>query len=103
MTRSGPVQFAIGLSESRSTSTVYLSMSNGIRTNQWRIEPDRFASLKLLMPPLNEQLAIVAHISTETAKLDALRAATQRTIDLLKERRAALIAAAVTGRLPIAA
>ena len=35
----------------------------------------------------------------EWAKLDALRAAAERTIGLLKERRAALIAAAVTGRL----
>ena len=53
------------------------------------------------VPPLTEQRGIVAHIATETAKLDALRSATDRTIALLKERRAALIAAAVTGRLPI--
>jgi type I restriction enzyme S subunit len=33
--------------------------------------------------------------------LDALRSATERTIALLKERRAALIAAVVTGRLHI--
>ena len=45
--------------------------------------------------------AIVAHITVETAKLDALRAATERTIALLKERRAALIAAAVTGKLDV--
>jgi type I restriction enzyme S subunit len=44
----------------------------------------------------------LAHIERETAKLDALRAATERTVALLKERRAALIAAAVTGQLPIA-
>jgi type I restriction enzyme S subunit len=82
-------------------TTVYLSMSNGIRTNQWRIEPDRFASLKLFMPPLDEQRAIVAYISAETAKLDALRATAERTIDLLKERRAALIASAITGKLNV--
>ncbi len=52
-------------------------------------------------PPLSEQRAIVAHIATETAKLDALCSATERTIALLKERRTALIAAAVTGRLHI--
>ena len=50
---------------------------------------------------VDEQRAIVAHITAETAKLDALRSATERTIALLKERRAALIAAAVTGRLHI--
>ncbi|MBL9219695.1 MAG: hypothetical protein JNG82_14500 [Opitutaceae bacterium] len=83
-------------------TTVYLSMSNGIRLNQWRIEPDRFATLKLFLPPLPEQRAIVAHIAAETAKLDALRAAAERSIALLRERRAALIAAAVTGKLALA-
>lgn len=52
-------------------------------------------------PPPEEQEAIVAHISAATAKLDALRAATERTISLLRERRAALIAAAVTGKLKV--
>lgn len=78
-------------------TTVYLSMSNGIRVNQWRIEPDRFISLPIFLPPLAEQRAIVAHIEQETAKLDALKQAAERTIGLLKERRAGLVAAAVTG------
>ena len=33
--------------------------------------------------------------------LEALRAATERTVALLKERRAALIAAAVTGQIDV--
>lgn len=49
------------------------------------------------VPPAEEQRAIVAHIAAETAKLDDLRAATERTLALLRERRAALITAAVTG------
>jgi type I restriction enzyme, S subunit len=40
------------------------------------------------VPPLTEQRAIVAHITAETAKLDALHAATERTIAILRERRA---------------
>lgn len=80
-------------------TTVYLSMSNGIRTSQWRLEPDRFLGLGVLLPPLDEQRAIVAHIESETTKLEALRAANDRTIALLRERRAALIAAAVTGKI----
>ncbi|MBI3319370.1 MAG: hypothetical protein HYZ89_02120 [Candidatus Omnitrophica bacterium] len=62
---------------------------------------DDVGALWLPIPPKPEQRAIVAHIAVETAKLDALRAATERTIALLKERRAALIAAAVTGRLDV--
>jgi type I restriction enzyme S subunit len=53
------------------------------------------------VPPLAEQRAIVAHIATETSKLDALRASAERTIRLLKERRSALISAAVTGKIAI--
>lgn len=84
-------------------TTVYLSNSNGIRTNQWRIEPERFLNIAVMLPPLDEQQAIVAHITHEAAKIDAVRAATERTIALLKERRAALIAAAVTGQLDLEA
>jgi len=82
-------------------TTVYLSMSNGIRVNQWRIEPDRFANLPIFLPPLAEQRSIVAHINKETGKLDALKQAAERTISLLKDRRAALIAESVTGQISI--
>lgn len=82
-------------------TTVYLSNSNGIRINQWRIEPERFLNIPVLLPPMDEQRAIVAHIAREAAKLDAVRAATERTIALLKERRSALIAAAVTGQIDV--
>ena len=58
-------------------------------------------NLFVVVPTLAEQRAIVTYIATETVKLDAMRAATDRTIDLLKERRAALIAAAVTGQLDV--
>jgi type I restriction enzyme S subunit len=65
------------------------------------IGQDSVRNLWLPIPPIDEQRAIVAIITIETAKLDALRAATERTIALLKERRAALIAAAVTGGLDV--
>jgi len=39
----------------------------------------------------------------EWAKLDALRAAAERTMGLLKERRAALITTAVTGKIAVPA
>lgn len=57
------------------------------------------ASLEIPVPPLDEQHAIIENVAREIAKLDAVRTATERTIALLKERRAALIAAAVTGQL----
>lgn len=57
-----------------------------------------FGEMYPAVPSAVEQRTIVEHIGQQTAKLDAVRAATQRTIPLLKERRAALIAAAVTGQ-----
>jgi type I restriction enzyme S subunit len=62
---------------------------------------EEVAALCLPVPPMAQQRAIVVHIAKETARLDAFRAATERTIALLKERRAVLIAAAVTGRLSL--
>jgi len=65
------------------------------------IGQDSVRNIWISVPPLAEQRTIVAHIGAATAKLDALRAATKRTIALLQERRAALIAAAVTGKIPV--
>lgn len=66
-----------------------------------KINRESLIELRMPVPPLDEQRAVVAHIARETAKLDAVRAATERTIALLKERRSALIAAAVTGQLDV--
>ena len=66
-----------------------------------RLYWEGFRDIEVPLPPLDEQRTILAHIQRETAKLDALRSATERTIAMLRERRAALIAAAVTGRMTI--
>jgi len=52
-------------------------------------------------PPLNEQYSITDFLDAETAKLDTLTAEAQRAIDLLQERRTALISAAVTGQIDV--
>lgn len=75
--------------------------SKGVWSSRLRLYPEGFFEIWLPVPPLDEQHAIVEHIATETAKLDALKLAAERTIGLLKERRAALIAAAVTGQIKV--
>jgi type I restriction enzyme S subunit len=57
--------------------------------------------LKVTVPPFAEQLEIAHKINTETSRLDTLIQKTQHSIDLLKERRAALITAAVTGQIDL--
>jgi type I restriction enzyme, S subunit len=60
------------------------------------ITPNNLASLPVWIPPLPEQRAIAAYLDRETAKIDALIAKKRRLIDLLQEKRAALISRAVT-------
>lgn len=55
----------------------------------------------LAEPPLEEQRQISKFLTAETARLDALTAEATRAITLLKERRTALISAAVTGKIDV--
>jgi type I restriction enzyme S subunit len=53
------------------------------------------------LPPTDERDAIVAFIHEETGRFDTLTGQAQRAIDLLQERRTALISAAVTGKIDV--
>ena len=52
-------------------------------------------------PSLHEQRAIAEYLDRETAKIDALVAKVREAIERLKELRAALISAAVTGKIDV--
>jgi type I restriction enzyme S subunit len=71
--------------------------SHGIVWDRLRLYWEGFRDIEVPLPSSHEQADIVAHVDSETAKLDALSAVTEHTIALLKERRAAVIAAVVTG------
>jgi type I restriction enzyme, S subunit len=77
-----------------------ISGASGLAKN---IAQSDVTELLMPTPPLDEQRRIVKHISRETSNLDSIRAATELTIALLKERRSALIAAAVTGQIELEA
>jgi len=66
-----------------------------------KINRESLNSVQLPRPPINEQVEIVAWVAQSTARLDNLRAKTERSIELLKERRSALITAAVTGQIDL--
>ncbi len=55
-----------------------------------------YTSAKLPCPPLSEQTQIARFLDHETARIDALIEEQQRLIDLLKEKRQAVISHAVT-------
>ena len=75
--------------------------SKGVWSSRLRLYPEGFFETFWPVPPLDEQEQIVARIAEERAKIDKLATATEHSIGLLKERRSALIAAAVTGQLDI--
>ena len=58
-------------------------------------------NLRVPVPSPSEQAAILDHVAALTGRIDSLWAATEKTLSIIKERRAALIAAAVTGRLDV--
>ena len=80
---------------------VYRSVSNGIRPSQWRLEPERFEELIVLLPPDHEQNRIAAHLDEGDEQLEALIQRAERALQLLQEFRTALISAAVTGKIDV--
>ncbi|WP_411727048.1 restriction endonuclease subunit S, partial [Methyloglobulus sp.] len=60
------------------------------------VSVEQIENAKCLLPPDSEQQSIAAFLDRETAKIDALIAEQQRLIELLKEKRQAVISHAVT-------
>ena len=75
--------------------------SHGIVWDRLRLYWQGFREITIPLPSVQEQVIIVEQIVTETRRIDELSTATARTIALLQERRAALISAAVTGRIDL--
>ena len=61
------------------------------------------AKLRIALPPPGDQAAIVEHIACRIEQIEDAGEVARRTIGLLKERRAALISAAVSGRIDVEA
>jgi len=70
-------------------------------TNLASISSSNIMELPVVLPPDDEQVRILELIDAEIARLDELNAQSVQGIELLKERRNALIAAAVTGQIDV--
>jgi type I restriction enzyme S subunit len=70
--------------------------SRGITDFRLRLYWDEFKNLRVCLPPCNERDALLEFLDRETAKIDALIAEQQRLIELLQEKRQAVISHAVT-------
>jgi len=77
------------------------SLAKGIRERSTEFRFSEFSGLSLSVPPLSEQNQIASFLDHETAKIDTLIEKQLQQIELLKERRTALISAAVTGKIDV--
>jgi type I restriction enzyme S subunit len=73
----------------------YMPLFSSSNTQE-NLNAAKVRSLSTLRPPLLEQVTIATFLDRETAKIDALVAEQQRLIELLKEKRQAVISHAVT-------
>ena len=77
---------------------VSISGGSGLASN---IPQEVVKDLIVALPPLNEQRAIVEFLVHATERIDHLTAKVRAALERLKELRAALISAAVTGKIDV--
>ena len=87
---------------SRPYVSFFARFSKGIRVDQWDLSPIALKEIPFLLPPLDEQREIVAHIEARAAKIDAAVAGLEREVAALKEYKQRLIADVVTGQRKVA-
>ena len=91
--------FLAWLLRGSSNETLRRTDEAGHGTKVLRLEA--WTSMPLPIPPIAEQDAIVDAICSGLNQIDLLAAEARRAIDLLQERRTALISAAVTGQIDV--
>lgn len=72
------------------------SLAKGIRERSTEFRWNEASNVEVPFPPLPEQHAIASFLDRETGKIDALVAEQRRLVELLKEKRQAVISHAVT-------
>jgi type I restriction enzyme, S subunit len=78
-----------------------VALEGGAKSTVDSLRRPVFMNFAVCVPPLEEQESITAWLEHESAKLDTLTAEAQHAIDILRERRGALISAAVTGKIDV--
>lgn len=77
------------------------SESDGGGSTKGAITCEQIGTMQIPVPPLPEQVAIAAYLDEQTANLDALVGKVEEAVERLREYRAALITAAITGKIDV--
>ena len=75
--------------------------SRGVTDFRLRLYWDEFKNLAVAVPPRDEAKAICAYIAEMDKLFKNMTAVSEQSINLLQERRTALISAAVTGKIDV--
>lgn len=70
----------------------------GIMAMRWRTYSDQFRSIKVVVPPLEEQKEIVGYLDAKCAEIDGLIAKKEQLIKELESYKKSLIYEVVTGK-----
>ena len=73
----------------------------GNETTQMNMNVDFVRRIRVIVPPEKEQKQIVDYVHVKSTALLQLQAQAELAIELLQERRTALISAAVTGKIDV--
>ena len=71
------------------------------QSTQANLNIDRIGAVKAVFPPLEEQLDIIDYLDNMLCSYDSIEENANQAIQLLQERRTALISAAVTGKIDV--
>lgn len=86
-------------------SKVYVNFfaqaSDGIRVGQWDLSIDKMKDIPFILPPSDEQAAIVESIKKNNAQADTTISALEKQIAVLQELRTRLISDVVTGQVDV--
>ena len=94
------VQFMALVLSSKEARNALSSMATGTSPSMKNLSQEEMMELLVPLPGLNEQREIRKYILASDDCMKMLQSELQNSVALLKERRAALITAAVTGQIP---
>jgi type I restriction enzyme S subunit len=89
------------LFHSQAYRAIFAGRSNGMTVGLQNLSNQNFYSVRTVVPPLDEQLAIVAHVKRETQAIGAAVSDLEIEIKLLREFGTRLAADVVTGQLDV--
>ena len=79
----------------------FAQASDGIRVGQWDLQMDKMKEIPFIVPPADEQIAIVKYIEQALPQYDAAIEKLTEEVSVLEEYKNKVIADTVTGKIGV--